>query len=101
MRSLSCAFHRRAGNACAEIRVVQVLKNGNGLPVPGLAANFASREACANLFQGQMARQSSQPNTRLPRPAKGAGNMPFVLDREVRKAAARIEALVGRGEGAG
>ncbi len=37
--------------------------------------SFASRPACANLFQGQTARQSSQPKTRLPMAARRSAGM--------------------------
>jgi len=43
-----------------------------GLAAPGRGANLASRAACANLFQGQTPRQSSQPWMRLPRRARNS-----------------------------
>ncbi len=62
------------------------------------AASPRGRPA-ANLFQGQTARQSSQPKMRLPmRGAQLGRDRPLVLDRQVGDAAPRIE-LVGRREG--
>ena len=62
------------------------------------AASRVCAASVANLFQGQTARQSSQPNTRLPIAARNSSGMgPVVLDRQVGDAAAGIE-TVGRGE---
>ena len=57
--------------------------------------------ASANLFHGQTARQSSQPKMRLPiERAQFDRDHPFVFDRQIGDAAARVE-LVGRREGGG
>ena len=56
------ALDRRFREQRAEGRVVEPREIGErGARNASRAASFASRPACANLFQGQTARQSSQP----------------------------------------
>ena len=94
------ALDRRAGKARAEgaRRRARAARRAAGCRSRRARAKRASRAAAANLFHGQTARQSSQPNTRLPMGAAELGrDVPLVLDRQVGEAAARIE-LIGRRE---